>query len=151
MKVSALFHRTVTSCTDRDTLEHAASLLWRQNIGCLPVVGDDGRLIGMLTDRDIAIAAFLQGAPLRSITVSSVMAKEVLTCHADDEIDAVVDALIAHRLRRIPVIDADRRVVGIVSLNDIARAAIANQLPTGGIAAVLAAIAVPRSLAVTAP
>jgi CBS domain-containing protein len=150
MKVSALFHRTVTSCTDRDTLEHAASLLWRQNIGCLPVLGDDGRLIGMLTDRDIAIAALLQGAPLRSITVSSVMVKEVLTCQADDEIETVVEGLLARRLRRMPVIDADRRVIGILSLNDIARAAIAHQLPTAGIAAVLAAIAVPRSLAATA-
>jgi CBS domain-containing protein len=151
MKAAALFHRTVTSCTDRDTLEEAAALLWRHNIGCLPVLGDDGRLIGMITDRDIMIAAFLQGAPLRSMTVSSVMVKEVMTCRADDEIDVIVQQLLARRLRRIPVIDADRRVVGIISLNDIARAAIANQLSAGGIAAVLAALAVPRSLAVSAP
>ena len=151
MKAAALFHRTVTSCTDRDTLEEAAALLWRHNIGCLPVIGDDGRLIGMITDRDIMIAAFLQGAPLRSITVSSVMVKEVMTCHVDDEIDVIVQQLLARRLRRIPVIDADRRVVGIISLNDIARAAIASQLSAGGIAAVLAAIAVPRSLAASAP
>ena len=151
MKAAALFHRTVTSCTDRDTLEQAAGLLWRHNIGCLPVLGDDGRLVGMITDRDIMIAAFLQGAPLRSMTVSSVMIKEVMTCGADDEIDVIVGQLLARRLRRIPVIDADRRVIGIISLNDIARAAIANQLSIGGIAAVLAAIAVPRSLAVSAP
>jgi CBS domain-containing protein len=151
MKAAALFHRTVTSCTDRDTLEEAAALLWRNNIGCLPVLGDDGRLIGMITDRDIMIASFLQGSPLRSMTVSSVMVKEVMTCHAEDEIDAIVQKLLARRLRRIPVIDVDRRVVGILSLNDIARAAIANQLSAGGLAAVLAALAVSRSLAASAP
>jgi CBS domain-containing protein len=149
MKVSALSHRTVTSCTDRDTLEQAAALLWRHGIGCLPVLGDDGRLVGMLTDRDIAMAAFHQGAPLRSIAVSSVMARDIVACHDDDDVDSVVQLLIARRLRRIPVTDADHRVVGILSLNDIARAAIANELPAAGIPAVLAALSVPRPLSIS--
>lgn len=151
MKVAQLFHRTVTCCSERDSLAEATALLWRHNIGCLPVTDDDGRLVGMLTDRDIAIAALLQGAPLRSMTVSSFMIKEVMTCQADDKIDDIVAKLLARRLRRVPVIDGDRRVVGIISLNDIARAAIANQLSSGGLAAMLAALAVPRSLAATAP
>lgn len=151
MKVSALFHRTVTSCTYRDTLDQAAALMWRHDIGCLPVLGDDGRLIGMITDRDIAMAGFLQGSPLHSITVSSVMSKDMMTCRADDDVGTIVTMLIARRLRRLPVLDAGGALIGIVSLNDIARAAIANQLPTADVAAVLAAIAVPRSLAVSAP
>ena len=151
MKIAALFHRTVTSCRHRDTLDRAAALLWRNNIGCLPVIGDDDRVIGVITDRDIALAAFLQGAPLRSITVSSVMNKEVIACRIDDDVEATVQRMTAHRLRRMPVLDDDRRLLGIVSLNDIARAAVADQLPLTGRAAVLAAVAVPRSLASTIP
>ena len=150
MKISALFHHTVSSCTDRDTLAHAASQLWQHDIGCLPVLGEDGRLCGMITDRDIAMAAYLQGAPLRSIAVSSVMSKEVVACRAEDEVDTVVDALIKRQLHRLPVIDDDRRLIGIVSLNDIARAAGAGKFPAASVAKVLAAISVPRSLASTA-
>jgi CBS domain-containing protein len=151
MKASALFHRSVITCTDRDHLDTAASQLWRHNVGCLPVVGDDGRLVGMITDRDIAIAALLSGGALHSTTVSSVMAKEVMTCRADDEVEAIVEKMTARRLRRVPVTDDKGRLVGILSLNDIARAAIAHQLTPAGVAGVLAAAAVPRSLAVTAP
>lgn len=151
MKVSALFHRTVTSCTNRDTLDHAAALLWRHDIGCLPVLGDDGKLIGMITDRDIAMAAFLQGAPLRSITVSSVMSKEMATCKSEDDIETVVQMLIARRIRRLPVLDLAGQLIGIISLNDIARAATANELPTASVAAVLTALAVPRCFASSAP
>ena len=150
MKISALFHRSVTSCTNRDTLSHAACQLWQNDIGCLPVLDDDGRLCGMITDRDIAMAAFLQGAPLRSIAVSSVMSKEVAACRADDEVDAVVQTLIARQIHRLPVIDDDRRLIGIISLNDIARAASSGKIPPASVTAVLTAISVPRSLASTA-
>jgi CBS domain-containing protein len=150
MKISALFHRNVTSCTNRDTLSHAASQLWQHDIGCLPVLGDDGRLCGMITDRDIAMAAFLQGAPLRSISVSSVMSKEVAACRADEEVDAVVQTLISRQLHRLPVVDDDHRLIGIISLNDIARAASAGKIPAASVAAVLTAISIPRSLASTA-
>ena len=147
MKVSSLFHRTVTTCTWRDTLEHAAELLWRYDIGCLPVLDDSGKVAGMITDRDICIAAFLQGAPLRSITVSSVMAKEVASCDADDNIFAVLRTMIARQLHRLPVIDADRQLVGIVSLNDIARAANAGMLPATEVASVLAVISMQHTSA----
>lgn len=151
MKISQLCHRSVVTCVDRDHLDHAASLMWWNNIGCLPVLGDDGRLIGMITDRDIAMAALLQGAPLRSVTVSSVMNKEVVTCGEHDDTEVVLQKLIARRLRRIPIVDDDHRVVAIVSLNDIARAAVSNELDPAGVASLLQAVAVPRSLATTRP
>lgn len=151
MKISQLCHRSVVTCTDRDHADQAASLMWSNNIGCLPVLGDNGRLVGMVTDRDIAIGALLQGAPLRAITVSTVMSKEVLTCREDDDAETVLKLLFGRRLRRIPLIDDDRRVLGIVSLNDIARAAANNELGPAGIVALTQAIAVPRSLAVNRP
>lgn len=151
MKISQLCHHSVVTCTDRDHLDQAASLMWANNIGFMPVVGDDGRLVGTITDRDIAMAALLQGAPLRSVTVSSVMNKEVLTCSEDDEVEPVLQMLIARRLRRIPIVNGDRRVTAIVSLNDIGRAATSNALSPVGVALLLQAISVPRSLATTRP
>jgi CBS domain-containing protein len=151
MKIAALFHRTVIKCSNRDHGDVAMSLLWRHNVGCMPVVGDRGELVGMITDRDLAMGAFLQGAPLRAVTVSSVMTKELATCTPDDDVEAVLGQMTGRRLRRLPVVDAEGALIGIVSLNDIARAAVANELPAAGVAAVLAALATPRSLASTAP
>ncbi|MCX5744155.1 MAG: CBS domain-containing protein [Proteobacteria bacterium] len=150
MKTEQLFHRDVTSCTDRDSLEHAATLLWRYDIGCLPVTGDDGRLVGMITDRDIAIAAFLQGAPLRGIVVGSVMSRELVTCRPDDDIHAVISRMLARQVRRLPVIDGDGRILGIISLNDLARGATSGQLPTVDIAGILVAISAPRPISTAA-
>ena len=151
MKIAELCHRSVVTCTDRDHLDQAASLMWSNNVGCLPVLGDNGQLVGMLSDRDIAMAAMLQGSPLRAVTVSSVMSKEVLTCREDDDTETVLQRLTARRLRRIPIVDSDRRVIAIVSLNDIARAAANHTLSPAGVAALIQAVAVPRSLAVTRP
>lgn len=151
MKISQLCHHSVVTCSDRDHLDQAASLMWSNNIGFMPVLGDDGRLVGTITDRDIAMAALLQGSPLRAVTVSSVMNKEVLTCRLDDEVEPVLQTLIMRRLRRVPIVNDDRQVIAIVSLNDIGRAATSNELGAAGVALLLQAISVPRSLATTRP
>lgn len=151
MKIAGVFHRTVTSCADRDGLDFAASLMWRYNVGCLPVLGDLGQLVGMITDRDIALAAFLQGSPLHAITVSSVMRKEMVTCTPDDDVEHVLRTMTAYHLRRVPVVDGGGKLLGILSLNDIARAAMANELSPAGMASVVAAVAVSRSLAAARP
>jgi CBS domain-containing protein len=151
MNVSQLCHRRVITCGERDHLDDAMSLLWRHNIGCMPVLGDTGQLTGMITDRDIAVAALLQGSPLHAITVSSVMAKEILTCRDGDSIAHVLEQLTRRRLRRIPVIDEARRVVGILSLNDIARAVMDDPLASETASALARAVGVPRSLAASAP
>jgi CBS domain-containing protein len=143
MQVSELMQRDVVTCSDRDTLERAAQLMWESDVGCLPVV-DEGRVIGMLTDRDVCMAGFLQGCPFRSIAVSSAMAKEVVTCKARDDLRDV-EYLMRHRqIRRVPVIDETGTLIGMISLNDIARAAYAGKLPSAEVASTLSAISHPR-------
>lgn len=144
MKISSLIHRSVTSCTTHDTLERAAQLMWDHDIGCLPVIDDQGHVAGMVTDRDICMAAYMQGAPLRAIPVANAMAKHVFSCTEDDEVSAVEQTLSAHQIHRMPVIDAQGHPVGIVSINDIARAASAGQVPPSEIASTLAAVSAPR-------
>ncbi len=147
MTISDLFHRAVTTCTPRDNLEAAAGLMWRFDIGCLPVLDEAGKVVGMLTDRDISMAAFLQGCPLRSIVVGSVMSKEPATCTAETSVGDVLHAMTKRQIHRMPVVDIEGRLIGIISLNDIARAANAGKLSLADVGQTLVAIATPRWIA----
>jgi len=146
MKITNLIRRSVTSCTTHDNLEHAAQLMWEHDIGCLPVIDEQGHVAGMITDRDMCMAAYTQGAPLRAIPVMTAMAKHVFTCTEADDVDAVERAMSEHQIRRMPVIDDQGHPIGIISLNDIARAASAGKLPATEVTATLAAVSTPRSL-----
>jgi CBS domain-containing protein len=144
MQVTKLMQREIMTCSDRDSLEHVAGLMWKYDIGCLPVTSDAGRVVGVITDRDVCMAAYLQGAPLRSITVSSVMSKEVVTCRERDQVKDVEEAMRQRQVRRLPVVDDDGAPIGIITLNDIARAAHEGKLPSAEVASTLAAISRPR-------
>jgi len=144
MQAADLLQREIMTCSDRDSLEHVAGLMWKHDIGCLPVTSPDGHLIGMITDRDVAMAAYLQAAPLRSITVSSVMSKEVVTCRERDDVRDVEHAMQSRQVRRVPVVDEHGRLLGMITINDIARAAHEGKLPSAQVASTLAAISRPR-------
>ncbi|HWO25825.1 MAG TPA: CBS domain-containing protein [Kofleriaceae bacterium] len=144
MQAAELTQREILTCSDRDSLEHVVSLMWKHDIGCLPVTSPDGRLVGMITDRDVAMAAYLQGAPLRSITVSSVMSREVVTCRERDDVQEVERAMRQRQVRRVPVIDEVGKLLGMITINDIARAAHEGKLPSADVASTLAAISRPR-------
>ena len=144
MQAVDLIQREIVTCSDRDTLEQVAGLMWKYDVGCLPVTSDAERVIGMITDRDVCMAAFLQGSPLRAITVSSVMSKEVITCMERDDVRDIEQAMQHRQVRRVPVVDDLGRLTGMISLNDIARAAHEGKLPSAEIAATLSAISHPR-------
>lgn len=122
MTVKDVMVETVKCCAAGDTLNRAAQLMWENDCGCVPVVDGDSRVIGMLTDRDICMAAYTQGATLNGIQVSSVMSREVFTCRSRDTLLVAQRAMREHRVRRLPVTDREGKLVGILSLNDIARA-----------------------------
>ena len=119
MRVKDLMVADVKSCASFSTLNTAAQLMWDNDIGCVPVVDKDGRVIGMLTDRDICMSVYIQGLPLTGALVTSAMSKEVFSCAPDDDIQAVEKLMRAKQVRRLPVIDAQDRLAGIISLNDI--------------------------------
>ena len=124
MDVGQLMVREVETCRPLDTLNTAARIMWEHDCGCVPVVDDDARVVGMLTDRDICMAAYTQGRPLDAIPVANVMSKDVHTCKADDPIAFAQGIMRAYKVRRLPVTDADGHLLGILSLNDIARQAV---------------------------
>jgi CBS domain-containing protein len=119
MKVSKIMSRDVTLLNPSQTICVAASLMAEIDAGALPV-GENDRLVGMITDRDIVIRAVAQGRAADT-KVADVMSKEVLYCFDTDEIDEVARNMGKARVRRLPVVNRDKRLVGIVSLGDVAR------------------------------
>jgi len=150
MRVSNLMHKGAITCRTIDTLDRAAQLMWDHDIGCLPVIGEQGRVDGMITDRDICMAAYSRGAPLTEIPVSIAMARRVYTCGADDELGDVERTMSEQQIRRMPVVDADGHPVAVISLNDIARASVTNRISAKDVASTLAAVSAPRETIVQA-
>ena len=119
MKVSEIMTRDVRLLSPDQTIREAASLMADVDVGSLPV-GDNDRLVGIITDRDIVIRAVAQGKSADT-KVSEVMSKEMLYCFDTDETDAVARNMGKAQVRRLPVVNSDKRLVGIVSLGDLAR------------------------------
>src|SRR5262245_45543628 len=104
----------------RDTLADAARDMWDCDCGCIPVVNEEQHVIGMITDRDIGMAALFKGRPIHEISIGDVMSGVVISCRSDDTIDRAEAIMRDARVRRLPVTDETGRLVGVISLNDIA-------------------------------
>lgn len=109
----------VTTCSPEDTLHRAAQLLWDYDCGALPVVEKSGRLAGMLTDRDICMAAFTRGQPLWNCSVESAMSRPVHSVTADASIQQVLALMRDKRIRRVPVVSEAGLVIGLISVADL--------------------------------
>lgn len=120
MNVEKIMTRKVAACRPTDTLENAARIMWENDCGCVPVVNDE-KVVGMITDRDICMSAWTQDARLSELHVSRACSERVYTCGPHDSITAAEETMRTHQVRRLPVVDQNRRLVGILSLNDISR------------------------------
>jgi CBS domain-containing protein len=143
MKVKEVMVAEVKSCSPNDALNRAAQIMWESDCGCLPVIDVHSTVVGMLTDRDICMAAYTQGATLSGIPVSGAMSREVFSCRSGDDLLAAQRIMREHRVRRLPVTDAQRKLVGILSLNDMARGLARTAAGKTQIAGTLAAICTP--------
>lgn len=148
MKVEALMTRNVRACSPNDTLSDAARIMWETDVGCLPVVDETHRVVAMVTDRDICMAAYTNGAPLRDLSVSTAMSKGILCTTPDTSIGDVERLMRDSQIRRVPVVDTVGHLVGLITLGDIARHAQSSplRLPIEGlgVANTLASITWPR-------
>lgn len=120
MLVQEAMSRDVRTVAPETTICEAARLMADADVGALPVAAGD-RLAGMVTDRDIAVRAVAIGKGPET-TVGEVMTHDVLYCHVDEDIGHVCANMAEMQVRRLPVVDVDKRLVGIVSLADIADA-----------------------------
>jgi CBS domain-containing protein len=119
MKVSECMSRDVRVASPAWSIREAARAMKEIDAGFLPV-GERDRLIGMVTDRDIAIRAVAEGRG-PDTEVRDVMSGEVIYCFEDEDLDAVATLMSDHRIRRLPVLSRDKRLVGVVSLGDLAQ------------------------------
>lgn len=120
MKVRHLMTSPAATCHPTDALSHAAQIMWECDCGAVPVIDADGKPIAMITDRDICMAAYTQGRALHEATVWSAMSKHVVTCDLDESIATAEALMRGQQIRRLPVVDREGRIAGILSLNDIA-------------------------------
>lgn len=118
MKVREVMTRDVRTANPGQSLQEVASEMERFGIGIMPV-GENDRLVGMITDRDIAVRGISHGLGPQA-HVGDVMSKDVCYCFEEDEMGDLASNMADERVRRLPVVNADKRLVGIVSLGDIA-------------------------------
>ena len=121
MRVQDMMIRSVAFCVPEDSLGRAAQLMWERDCGTIPVVGRGGEVVGIVTDRDVCMAAHFTGRRLLDIPVSEVMSRVVHVCGPADSIESAEAIMRNNQVRRLPVVDEFRRLVAILSMADIAR------------------------------
>lgn len=122
MKVSEVMTGDVRCCGAEEPLGHAARIMWERDCGSVPVIDAERTVRGMITDRDIAMAAYTQGCKLDELPIHRVMARNVSCCRANEEIESALQTMSRHQLRRLPVVDRDAHLVGMLSLADAIQA-----------------------------
>lgn len=150
MRIQDVMSETVVSCTEHDALTTVAKIMWDHDCGIVPVVDAEQRVVGVVTDRDVCMAAYTQGRSLHEISTGTVMSRQIACCHPWDTPLSAERQMAERRVRRLPVVDAGNKLVGIVSLGDLAHY-MQTQQTTGAdgmtwpaIARTFAAVSAPR-------
>ncbi len=120
MLVRDLMIKDIKSCDSDANLESVALQMWHNDIGSLPVVDASGYPIGIITDRDVAMAAALNHRPLWELSVKQVIdSGRFFTCHGSDDVRLAMKTMWAQRVRRLPVVDQEGRLEGMLSIDDV--------------------------------
>ena len=120
MKVKDVMTAGAKACAREASLAEAAALMWENDCGVLPVVREDGRVVGMITDRDICFGAATKNRAPSEITVGEVTAGRVFACGPEDDIHEALKTMRLERVRRLPVVGDGGALEGILSMNDVA-------------------------------
>lgn len=119
MKVKELMTTNVQACSADDTLNRAAQLMWENDVGVVPVLDREMRVVGVITDRDVCMAAYTQGVRLADASIDGVMSGRAYTCVPTDDIKDAARTMRERQVRRLPVVDGGGKLVGLLSLSDI--------------------------------
>jgi CBS domain-containing protein len=120
MQVSEVMTHGVECVRPEDSIALAAERMRQLNVGSLPVCAGNGQLMGMITDRDITVRAIAESCDPNDTYVGGVMTAHVISCYEDQDVEEAARLMKANQIRRLVVLDYDRRLVGIVSLGDLA-------------------------------
>jgi CBS domain-containing protein len=121
-KCSEVMTKDPVCCLPNDSVAKAAELMKSENIGSIPVIENEQtqKLVGIVTDRDLALKIVSEGRDAKSTNVEAVMTRKVVTCLVDDDLQKALDAMAEHQLRRIPVVNNDYKIIGIIAQADVA-------------------------------
>lgn len=144
MVVSDIMTLDPNCCTPRSTAQEAARRMQAFSLGALPVIADDNRLVGMVTDRDLCMTVVPENRAAKEVTVADCMTSAVACCAAGEPVTSALGIMREHHVRRLPVVDSAGHVLGIISLTDIIRYA---ALPEPEVVAAVAHICEPRGTA----
>jgi len=117
--IKEVMTRDVRACEPNATVADAAKMMAQEDVGPVPIV-EDGRLVGIVTDRDIVVRVVAEGRDPNATTVKEIASTELVTVSPDDDLDEALHLLAERQVRRLPVVEGDR-LVGIVAQADIAR------------------------------
>jgi len=121
-KARDVMTKDLVYASPQDTVSHVAQLMKMEDIGPVLIVDNEEsrRLVGIVTDRDLVLKVIAEGQDPKTTRVEEVMSKKLVTCRADDDVENAMKAMAQYQLRRIPVVEDDNRLVGIISQADIA-------------------------------
>ncbi len=121
-KCNEVMTKNPVCCLPDDMVAKAARLMKSENVGSIPVIENEQsrKLVGIVTDRDLALKIVAEEQEIKSTKVEAVMTRKVVTCLADDDLQKALNAMAKHQLRRIPVVDHDNRILGIIAQADMA-------------------------------
>jgi len=121
-KARDVMTKDLVYASPQDTVSHVAQLMKREDIGPVLIVDNEEskRLVGIVTDRDLALKVVAEGRDPQTTYVEEVMTRKLITCRPDDDIENAMKAMAQYQLRRIPVVEDDNRLVGIISQADVA-------------------------------
>ena len=119
MKVKEIMTKNAKACVPTATLAEAAGLMWDEDCGVVPVVTQSGKVVGLITDRDICMAATLGNVKLSELAVEEVVSGKLYSTKADDDVRTALETMREQKVRRLPVINSDGALEGILSMNDI--------------------------------
>lgn len=124
MKIEEIMTADVKFCHSSDNLAEAASILWSNDCGILPVVDEAGKVVGMISDRDICFATVTRNRLASEITVGEVSGSQLVhSCTPNDDVQEALKIMQEHQIRRVPVVDSAGELRGILSINDVILAA----------------------------
>ena len=114
--------KKVVCCTPDDLVSKAAGFMKTENVGSIPVIENEEtkKLVGIVTDRDLTLKVLAEGLDANSTKVEAVMTRRVITCLAEDDVQKALDAMSSHQLRRIPIVNNNNKILGIISQADVA-------------------------------
>jgi len=122
MKCMDVLTKDPVCCLPGDTVEQAARLMKKEDVGPIPVIESrqSKKLLGIVTDRDMAVKVVAEGRDNKKTKVEEIMTRNPVTCHPNDDLQVALDAMAQHQIRRVPVVDDQGRITGIIAQADVA-------------------------------